>query len=362
MKNLISSDVFKTMIEDLPDAIIITNEKGIIKAANKEVFRVFGYEPEELMGKEIEILIPGRSREIHKSHVKNYFKNPEKRGMARDRIIMGLRKDGSEFEADVALSPVKVGDEYYAISSTRDITKKRQDQKKLIEQNKNLEKINKELKEYGYTISHDLKAPLQRIGSLTNILLDEIKEGKDPEELKGVSGYIQDSISSAEKIIVDTLDEAKKENENPDEVIKMDELLDEINHLVTIPEHFKFKVNCKSQYIPGKKVKLLQILMNLLTNAVKYNDKPAGRITLTCVDARKNYLFTISDNGKGIAPEKLDKIFELFEKNPDKSVSSHGVGLSTVKSIIEIIGGKITVSSIEGKGTKVKFTWPKPKK
>jgi PAS domain S-box-containing protein len=359
MKNLINSDVFKTMIEDLPDAIIIINHKGIITAANKEVLRVFGYQPEELIGEEIEILIPANLRDIHKKHVKDYFKKPEKKGMARDRIIMGLRKDGSEFEADVALSPVKVENEYYVISSTRDITKKRQNQGELIEQNKYLEKVNKELKKYGYTISHDLKAPLQRIGSLTHILLEEIKEGKDPEELKDVSGYIQDSISSAEKIIVDTLDEAKKEKKISDEKINMNELLDEITHLVTIPQNIKFKVNCKAAELPGKKVNLLQVLMNLLTNAVKYNDKKSGRITLTCKESVKNYLFTITDNGKGIPAEKLDTIFELFEKNSDESVSSHGVGLSIVKSIIESRGGKIKVSTIEGKGTTIKFSWPK---
>jgi PAS domain S-box-containing protein len=362
MKNLINSEIFKTMIEDLPDAIIITNERGIITAANKEVVRVFGYEPEELIGKEIEILMPRASREIHKAQVENYFKKPERLRMGGDKIIKGLRKDGSEFEADVVLSPVKVGDEYYSISSTRDITKNREDHGKLMEQNKNLEEINKELKKYGYTISHDLKAPLQRIGSLTNILLEEIKDGKDAEELKDVSGYIQDSISSAEKIIGDTLDAAQKEKETQDGMINMKELMDEINHLVTIPNHFKIKVNCKFIYVPGEKIKLLQVLMNLLTNAVKYNDKSSGRITLTCKAAGKNYVFVITDNGKGISPEKLNEVFELFKKNHDESVSSHGVGLFTVKSIIESRGGKITISSHEGKGTRVKFTWPNVKK
>jgi two-component system, LuxR family, sensor kinase FixL len=359
MKDLINSDVFKTMIENLPDAIIVTNERGIITAANKEVFKVFGYEPEELIGKEVEILIPRMSREINRDQVKNYFKNPQRLRIGVDRTIIGLRKDGSEFEADVSLSPVKVGNEYFSISSTRDITKNKDGQEKLIEENKNLEKINKDLKEYGYTISHDLKAPLQRIGSLTNILLEEIKDGKDPEELKDVSGYIQSSISSAEKIIGDTLDDAKKENEILDEMINMEELFHEIENLISIPQNFKFKVNCKFIAIPGKRVKLLQVLMNLLTNAVKYNDKPLGRINLTCKESGKNYLFTVADNGKGIPAEKLHKIFDLFEKDPDITVSSHGVGLSTVKSIIESRGGKITVTSKEGLGTKVKFTWPK---
>jgi PAS domain S-box-containing protein len=362
MKSPVNSDFFKKMIEDLPDAIIITNENGIITAANKEVLRVFGYEPEELMGKEIEVLVPEKLRELHKTHVKNYFKNPERMRMGGNKIIMGLRKDGSEFEADVALAPIKVEDEFYSISSTREINKKSQGQEELKEQNKILEQTNKELKEYGYTISHDLKAPLQRIGSLANILLEEVKEGKDPEVLKDVSGYIQESITSAEKIIVETLDEAKKENEALDEMINMKELFDEISRLVTIPSNCRFKINCKIIQIPGKKIKLLQVLMNLLTNAIKYNDKSSGRISLACTESVKNYSFTITDNGKGIPPEKLETVFELFEKNPDESVNSHGVGLSTVKSIIESRGGKINIFSKEGKGTRVKFTWPKPKK
>jgi two-component system, LuxR family, sensor kinase FixL len=359
LEYFINSEMFHTIIENLQDAVIVIDKKGIIIAANTEVLKIYGYEPHELIGMELGILVPERFKETHKIHVKDSFENPVKKRMYGQKKIMALRKDGSEFMADIALSPFKVNDEHYYISSTRDITKQKQDDEALIEQNRDLGKINQELEKYNYTIAHDLKAPFQKISALTDALLEEIKEGKT-EDLKNLSDYIHQSISSAEKMITETLDEAKKKKETSEnELINIKELLEEINHLIIIPKHFQFKVNCNIPFMPGKKVQLLQVLMNLLTNAIKYNDKPSGEICLTCKDAVENYSLSLTDNGKGIPAEKLPNIFKLFKRNADESVDSHGVGLSTVKAIVESRGGTIIVSSEAGKGTKVKFTWPK---
>lgn len=362
MNRLINTDTFRTMIENLPDVIIVADQYEIITLINKEAETIFGYSASELIGKSISALAPERLKETYLSERKKIFSKYQKGRIPGNRKVKGKRKNGSEFDADVSISIVTYEGGFYSISSIRDITDVKVEENRLSQQNQTLETINKELEKYNYTISHDLKSPLQKIEALTTVLLDELKEGKSAEELKQVSDFIKESVTTAEKIITDTLDEARKTGCSNNETINIDELIEDLKKLLVIPGNFKFEFNCEFPFVPGKKINLLQVFMNLLSNSIKYNDKPNGEICVTCKDAGENYVFTFSDNGKGIAPEKLDKIFELFEKGTTSPSESHGIGLNTVKSIIESRGGNIKVESKVGVGTKFAFTWPKVKK
>lgn len=95
-----------------------------------------------------------------------------------------------------------------------------------------------------------------------------------------------------------------------------------------------------------------------MSNAIKYNDKEKGYIEISCSDLGSEYLFSLSDNGPGIPENEKENIFKLFEKH-SQSIQSHGVGLNTVKSILEARGGRIWVKSKFGEGAKFEFLWPK---
>ena len=335
----------------------ITDMHGTIVHANQKFCEVSKYTVDEVIGKNHRLINSGL-------HPKEFFEIMWKtisNGDVWHNEIMNKAKDGSFYWVDTVIVPIKNDkDEYTNYLSLRTLITGR---KKLEKENEayvtSLQSMNNQLEKYSYIISHDLKAPLQKIAALTDMLLEEIKVG-NTIELKKISNYIHQSISSAEKIITDTLEEAKGKNlMAADDQINLDKLLEEIQQIIVVPGNFKLTVNSAFTLIPGKKIQLLQILMNLITNAIKYNDKTICETSLNCKDAGNEILFIVTDNGKGISQDKIGSIFDLFNKDLDSSINSHGVGLNIVKSIVESRGGNISVTSQEGLSTQIKFTWPK---
>lgn len=129
--------------------------------------------------------------------------------MSGHRSLKSLRKDGTEFEADVALAPITDGKAMFAFAGCRDITSKKSEEKELLEKTRQLEMVNQELEKYGYTISHDLKSPLQKIQALTDLMIAEIKEGRAENEIDTLSSFLKESVKSMETLISEVLDEAK---------------------------------------------------------------------------------------------------------------------------------------------------------
>jgi PAS domain S-box-containing protein len=356
MDNSDNFSTFRSIIGALPDTVIVTDHNGIIKIVNQKVFDIFGYTIEEIIENEIEILLPERYREIHKKHLKNYFSIPQQREMAPNRKVVGLKKDGTEFELEIMLSPLTINGEMFSIST---ITEKKYGKRKLLKENEELAKAKKNLEKFTYTISHDLKAPLTKIEGLITILIEDVKSGKT-EEVQTISDHIKDSVSSMGSMIKNVLDDAKEEHSNYSDQTNMDELVRDIDRLINIPENFKLEIDYCSSLIPGKKNQLLQIFLNIITNSIKYNDKKEGKLHISCGESGSIYRFIFSDNGPGIPYKDQARVFNLFEKGAkDGKESSHGIGLNTVKNIVEARGGEIKLSSEIGKGTKFEFTWPK---
>jgi PAS domain S-box-containing protein len=352
--------IFRSIIDVLPDALIVTDNKGIIQLVNNNTCSVFGYSSHEIVGKEIEVLMPERNRNNHRKHVKNYFDNPERRRMAPHRKVMGLKKNGNEFEVDITLSPLLIDKNMYSISLCRDITDKRTDEHYLLNQKKRLELINKDLERFSYTISHDLKAPIAKIEGLLEVLFEDLRRGKQ-EDAKDISIYIKESLSSMGNLIKEVLEGAKKGQMKEDEKTDMKEMISELYKLITIPEDISLEINCIHQFIPGKKIQILQVFLNLISNGIKFNNKEKGLIRIDCQDSGSFYQFIYTDNGPGIPLENIDRIFGLFEKgnSPDKQLSSHGIGLYTIKTIVESRGGEIHVKSKPNEGVEFKIDWPK---
>jgi len=225
-----------------------------------------------------------------------------------------------------------------------------------------LERSNNELKDFAYIVSHDLKAPLRAIASLAQWLaadygdkLDE--DGKEQLELlKNRTRRMHNLIEGI--LTYSRIGRSKEEKEEVDLKI----LVSEVIATIDPPEDIMIEVVGELPTIPFERTRMEQIFQNLLGNAVKYMDKPEGRITISCTDGDDaiNWGFSVADNGPGIDEKYYKKIFQIFQTlKPRDEVESTGVGLTIVRKIIEMHGGEITVESKLGAGSTFHFTIPK---
>ncbi len=139
--NVNNNDLF-IILENLPDAIVVTNNEGKIVLLNKQTEKIFGYSQEELLGEPIEMLMPERLREKHKIYRGKYYTKPEARPMGIRMKILGRRKDGSEIPLDISLSPWRNRDKFLVTAAIRDITEHKRTEEELKWKNKNLEILN----------------------------------------------------------------------------------------------------------------------------------------------------------------------------------------------------------------------------
>ncbi|MDP5104649.1 MAG: ATP-binding protein [Polaribacter sp.] len=220
---------------------------------------------------------------------------------------------------------------------------------------KNLSVQNEELNEYAHAVSHDLKAPLVNIYTLIDWFIDDNKESLD-ENFSNLLKEILFDVEKMDFLIKGILDYSTIDKlESEDRLVDFNIVVDEVLQIVSIPNHIKFTVQKKLPSLYGNAWRFKQVFLNLIENAIKYNDKEEGIIEVGVTDKNKYFEFFVKDNGIGIHSDYFDQIFKVFTKLESTS-SSSGIGLSIVKKIITFYKGTIWIESQEGKGTTFYFT------
>ncbi|MHC4394199.1 MAG: sensor histidine kinase [Planctomycetota bacterium] len=225
-----------------------------------------------------------------------------------------------------------------------------------------IEQANKELKNFAFTVSHDLKAPLRAIKALANWIstdyADKLNEnGKEQIEL------LLTRVDQMNNLINGVLQYSRLgcAKEKPDPV-DLNQVVSEVIDMVIPSDNITITIENRLPVVEFEETRIMQVFQNLLTNAVKYMDKPEGKITIDCVEEADFWKFSVADNGPGIKERYFEKIFQIFQTvSPHHGLESSGVGLAVVKKIVELYGGKIWVESQIGRGSTFFFTLPKQK-
>lgn len=226
-------------------------------------------------------------------------------------------------------------------------------QQQLLRSNKNLE-------EFALIISHDLKAPLRNIRQLSQILTEDCEEKLNSKEKKYLN-LLNQSAKESVNFIEGVLKYSKATHffEKDTQDIDLNTFLEDLLKKLAPPPHLKIHIPDELPTIRTFKVAFHQIMRNLISNAIKYNDKKEGWIKLEFSEDESLYKFSISDNGRGIPAKKLDNIFALFymvNNQDSENKNSSGIGLSIVRKLVHLLGGKINVSSELNAGTRFDFS------
>ena len=236
--------------------------------------------------------------------------------------------------------------------------------KEIVEINKQKEELlnelahqNEELSDYAHMVSHDLKSPLRSIDTLTAWLKEDYNDLFD-ENGKSTLTLIRNNVEKMDTLIKGIL-EYSAIGQNKTEIynVNLNKLIDSITSAIGIPEHIHLTKH-KLPTVQGDKFRLQQLFQNLLSNAIKYNDKKRGEIEIGVEDKKRYWQFFVKDNGKGIEEAYFNKIFETFEKLENNEQSS-GIGLSIVKKIVDLYGGKVWLTSKISHGSTFYFTLKK---
>lgn len=222
-----------------------------------------------------------------------------------------------------------------------------------------LEAANRELAEFAYVVSHDLKAPLRGISLLSEWLAQDYSGQLGPEGV-ALCDKLRQRVQEMHALVDGVLDYARIGHTREDEVtVNTGHVIHGVIQSLSSPEGVQFVVPSSLPLVQGQPQQLKQVFQNLLDNAVKFIGRPDGRIA---VDARRQatgWEFEVSDNGPGIHPRHHVRIFKIFQRlDPKSPIPGTGIGLSLVKRIIEGRGGRINVESEEGSGATFRFTWP----
>ncbi|AFE08416.1 PAS/PAC sensor signal transduction histidine kinase [Corallococcus coralloides DSM 2259] len=224
-----------------------------------------------------------------------------------------------------------------------------------------LEQSNRELDQFAYVASHDLKAPLRGIANLAEWLKEELGSNLTVEAREFIT-LLHGRVHRMEALIDGILTYSRAGKLSDPAAVDTGALLKEVVELLAPPPEAEVKVQPGSPTVSAERVKLQQVFLNLIGNALKFTrlHRPDPRIQVTWRDAGEQYEFTVADNGPGIAPEFHERIWGIFQtlESRDK-VEGTGIGLSVVRKIIETRGGRAWVDSVPGEGAAFRFTWPK---
>lgn len=349
---------FLKLIEVIPDAIVIVNAEGKIKHINTYTQEMFGYRVDELIEKEVEILMPGRFRTKHVNHRVNYSKRPIRRPMGSGIDLYGRKKDGTEFSIDITISPIEIENSTMVISVIRDISERKVHEEEVKRRSKQLEDLVS-------TMTHDLKTPL--IAAETSY--KHLQEGyfdKLTENQNQIISLLTESNAQTLKLVNNLLSVFKYESQSYKLLLEkieisrfLDKALDKVKPFFKDKE-IKLKITKTNFQFVCDPFELERVLVNLLTNAIKYTPSSGSIELQTIKDEDGNIIISVQDTGIGIGKEDLPNLFSRFwqSKRSNSSSNSMGLGLYLSKQIIEAHGGKIWAESEIRKGTKVSFAIP----
>jgi two-component system sensor kinase FixL len=362
-----------SVVEGALDAIISIDDEGIITEWNHEAERTFGWPRHEAMGRAMaETIIPRDNRAGHHAGMRRFLKDGSTAILGRRIEMRAQHRSGRTFAVDMAVTVQKVQDRHFFTAFMRDISVQKSAEADRDANIQALEVSNRELDEFAYIVSHDLKEPLRGLRNHATFLMEDFSERLDDEATRRLQRIV--SLGTRAQQLIDDLlffsrlgrSELAVQLTDPTALIRdveqtLDALMEERHARIVVLQPMPMTV-CDS-------TRVREALRNLIVNALKYNDKPQPCVEIGCLSSvmtpqgAETGVFYVKDNGIGIPAEFHEEIFRMFKRLQSDNHAEQegtGAGLTFVKKIVERHGGRIWLESTLGEGTTFFFTLPQP--
>jgi PAS domain S-box-containing protein len=345
----------RALVESAADAIITIDHRGLIEAINPAAERMFGYRPSEIIGRNVRSLMPEPYRGEHDGYIANYLQTGRARIIGIGREVEGLRKDGTTFPMELAVSEFRVGEQRYFTGIVRDIT-----DRKLAELQ--LREADRRKDEFLATLAHELRNPIAPIRNTLEIL--KRAESSNPTQHDAYF-VIERQLNQLVRLVDDLLDVSRISRNRLELRLERTDLARVIQQAIEtcqpMIDAFRHRVELdlprEPIFLSADPVRLAQVFGNLLHNACKYTP-PGGRVSVRAERVGQDVCVVVADSGVGISPDILPNVFDMFAQANsaiDHSQGGLGIGLTLVKRLVELHGGSVTASS-DGQGRGSQFT------
>ncbi len=345
-----------SLLDSVPDAMIIAEDGGTILHVNENAERLFGYPRHEIVGRPVELLLPARYRAMHQVHRGGYHAAPRTRPMGLGLDLSGLRKDGSEFSAEISLSPIDLDGRRGVVAAVRDVTER----KKLEERAQLWRQARAEVRERDEFLSmasHELRTPVTALQLQLQLLQRTAQRSLEelPHLLEGKMQVLERQTRRIAILVNELLDvsrmrlgklELRYEDADLAEIAR-----EVVSHLRREIGRAGSRLRLDLAPAPGRwdRIRIEQVITNLLVNAAKFGDgKPIS--VAVGADATRAQL-RVTDRGIGIASDAQARVFERFERAaPSEHFGGLGIGLYIVRQVVDAHGGEVRVESTPGAG------------
>jgi len=364
-----SQTMFRRLFESAPDAVFLIDSNGRVVFSNSQAETMFGYDRDAFPEMSVEALMPERFRERHVGHRAGYGKEPRPMGATRD--LTCRRKDGSEFPADISLSPVRVGDGAMIIATVRDVTERTRAaeeiralntelERRVLERTAELAAANKELEAFAYTVAHDLRGPARHMHGFAELVLRR-EQGLEEASTRYLRA-ISDSAGKMGQLIDDLLAFARTGRaELHREPVELTELVREVRKELT-PVTRRRQISWSVGPLPaveGDPTLLRLVVSNLLSNAVKFSAvRSEARIEIgATTNGDDEEVIFVRDNGVGFDMRYAHKLFGVFRRlHQQEEFEGTGIGLATVQRVIQRHGGRVWAKGEVDRGATFYFS------
>ncbi|WP_287958827.1 PAS domain S-box protein [Filomicrobium sp.] len=340
----------RSILDTVPDAMVVIERDGTIVAFNRAGIRQFGYEEEEAVGQNVRILMPEPYRSEHDSYLQRYLSTGEKRIIGTDRVVVGRRKDGSTFPMMLAVGEMKSGDNLFFTGFVRDLTEIAESKSRLREIQNELARLARlnELGEMASTLAHELNQPLSAIANYVQGCIRLLRNMKGPEASR-VQDALEETVRQSLRAgqIIRHLREFVTRGETEKQPEQIHKLVEEAGALALVGSREMgvrtvFEFDSGSKLVMADRVQIQQVLINLMRNAMEAMRESERRELLVRISSEDigKIMIEVADTGPGVSPEIGARLFKPFTTSKPGGM---GVGLSISKRIVEAHGGELSM-------------------